>query len=277
MSLPEFDGSYEKWSAFHDTFKTIIHEHRQITTIQKFQYLRSALTGDAAQVMQGLEISAANYDAAWELLTKRYQNKTLNIHNHIKGIVEHPKLNKANFQSLRNLLNSIQGHLRSLKSLEEDYEQWGSLLIYIIADKFDTRTRTEWEKKIDRKKMPAVFELVDFIEEQCLFLEKTDKSAKDSIDQSRFRPSKPLASKPYNTFSHAATDQPTCPVRDGSHPIYTCQRLQAMPVKSRIAEIKKHKRCLNCFRTGHFSPNCQSRPCLKCKELHHTLLHREKI
>lgn len=47
LSLPEFDGSYEKWSAFHDTFKTIIHEHRQITTIQKFQYLRSALTGDA--------------------------------------------------------------------------------------------------------------------------------------------------------------------------------------------------------------------------------------
>jgi len=55
--------------------------------IEKFHYLRGTLKDNAAKVILQLEISAMNYQSAWSLLEKRYKNKSLMVHNHIKGIV----------------------------------------------------------------------------------------------------------------------------------------------------------------------------------------------
>jgi len=71
LKLPQFDGSYDKWPAFHDMFTSIIHSDIRIDSIAKFHYLQSSLTGEALKVLEGLEISAINYEAAWELLNKR--------------------------------------------------------------------------------------------------------------------------------------------------------------------------------------------------------------
>lgn len=68
IELPTFSGGYEEWYAFHDTFQSLIHNVPTIPSIQKFHYLRSALRGDAATVIQSLEVSAVNYQEAWQML-----------------------------------------------------------------------------------------------------------------------------------------------------------------------------------------------------------------
>ena len=40
--------------------------------VDKFSYLKSLLEGPAARSIQGLTLSAANYDAAIDLLVKRF-------------------------------------------------------------------------------------------------------------------------------------------------------------------------------------------------------------
>lgn len=99
LKLPHFDGSYDKWPKFHDMFKSLIHTDKQVDTIAKFQYLQGSLSGEALTVLDGFDMSEANYEAAWELLIKRYQNKGLMIHKHVEGIVEYPKLMKENHMS----------------------------------------------------------------------------------------------------------------------------------------------------------------------------------
>lgn len=47
LDLPRFDGSYNKWLSFKDTFTSVIDSNNKLTNIQKFQYLRSALIGDS--------------------------------------------------------------------------------------------------------------------------------------------------------------------------------------------------------------------------------------
>lgn len=72
---------------------------------------------------------------------------------------------------MRALLNSVQSNLRALKALELSIEDWDSLLIYLITDKFDSKTKTEWEKKqIEQEEILGVSELIDFIERQCQLL-----------------------------------------------------------------------------------------------------------
>ncbi|XP_072764624.1 uncharacterized protein [Anoplolepis gracilipes] len=77
IDLPKFDGSYERWIPFRDLFESLIDSNAALPNVQKLHYLRSALAGEAAKVINALEITNDNYTLAWNLLKKRYENKRL--------------------------------------------------------------------------------------------------------------------------------------------------------------------------------------------------------
>lgn len=68
IDLPTFNGEYDQWVTFRDTFEAIIGTNTNLTKIQKFYYLQSAVKGRAAQCFKSLSLSNENYDAAWKLL-----------------------------------------------------------------------------------------------------------------------------------------------------------------------------------------------------------------
>jgi hypothetical protein len=54
IALPKFEGKYEEWLSFEDSFKALVHNNTKIQTVQKFNYLKSCLIGSAAQVIHSL-------------------------------------------------------------------------------------------------------------------------------------------------------------------------------------------------------------------------------
>lgn len=68
ITLPTFSGAYNEWMPFYNTFKSLIHTNDTLSNIQRFHYLKSVLTGEAADVIESLEISEENYNNAWDLL-----------------------------------------------------------------------------------------------------------------------------------------------------------------------------------------------------------------
>src|SRR5436190_8486859 len=68
MSLPVFDGNYEKWLEFYDSFQAIVEKNNKLSDIQKLYYLRLSVKGTAAEVIQSLDTSAESYRVAWDLL-----------------------------------------------------------------------------------------------------------------------------------------------------------------------------------------------------------------
>ncbi|KYN13169.1 hypothetical protein ALC57_14645 [Trachymyrmex cornetzi] len=60
LNLPTFEGQYDQWLLFKDSFKSLIHNNRNLVAIQKFQYLRSSLKGETLQVLNALNASAEN-------------------------------------------------------------------------------------------------------------------------------------------------------------------------------------------------------------------------
>ncbi|XP_058817720.1 uncharacterized protein LOC131681032 [Topomyia yanbarensis] len=71
ITLPEFNGDCNEWLAFHDTFLTLIHLNPDVPAIQKFHYLKPAVSDEAAQVIESFAISATNYPLAWQALISR--------------------------------------------------------------------------------------------------------------------------------------------------------------------------------------------------------------
>ncbi|XP_077864577.1 uncharacterized protein LOC144350098 [Saccoglossus kowalevskii] len=68
LSLPMFSGDILQWVSFRDAYNSAIHDNTNLDTIQKFQYLRAQLTGEAASIIDGLMLTNDNYAHAIDLL-----------------------------------------------------------------------------------------------------------------------------------------------------------------------------------------------------------------
>lgn len=179
LKLPDFNGEYNKWIQFSDTFKAIIHNNNALTTTQKFYYLRSCLSGDAARALDTLEVSDTNYDIAWDILKERFKNKNIIIHTHIKALFELPQVTKDSHTSLRDLSDSMSQHLRALESLGQPVESWDSLIIFLCSSKLDITSRNEWEKTlVKRRELPSMDNFKTFLNERCQIFERISKDNK---------------------------------------------------------------------------------------------------
>lgn len=98
MKLPEFDGFYENWMEFRDTFESLIHENLHVNTMQKYHYLRGSLTDTAAKVIKSLEFSCTNYNIGWNTICKRYNNNRFPVQNNIKALFDTEQILVESFE-----------------------------------------------------------------------------------------------------------------------------------------------------------------------------------
>ena len=68
LVLNKFKGNVTQWASFWDSYKTAVHENPVLSTINN--YLNSLLEGVAARSIQGLSLTADNYNSAVEILCK---------------------------------------------------------------------------------------------------------------------------------------------------------------------------------------------------------------
>ena len=82
LSLPKFSGSVLQWKGFWDSFKAAVHNKPSVSPINKFNYLKANLEGQALMVVSGLELSNENYEVAVQMLKTRFgdTNRILEAH-----------------------------------------------------------------------------------------------------------------------------------------------------------------------------------------------------
>ncbi|CAG7830796.1 unnamed protein product [Allacma fusca] len=74
MDLPTFTGNLQDWMSFRDLFTATIGNNNALAAAQKLQYLKSCLRGDAARIVQSMQVTAENYAVAWDMQTQRYEH-----------------------------------------------------------------------------------------------------------------------------------------------------------------------------------------------------------
>ncbi|XP_022173999.1 uncharacterized protein LOC111036312 [Myzus persicae] len=119
LNIPVFNGSYNDWVSFKDIFKALIHTNSNLTSIQKLFYLRSSITGEAANCIKNFETTAINHEHAWKTLTTRYQNEKLLIQCHVKDICELNAIETNSSDSLRLFSDTLRSHISALEALKQ--------------------------------------------------------------------------------------------------------------------------------------------------------------
>lgn len=75
IKLLSFSGDYASWKSFYDLFVLWTRDNPALTNVERMHYLKTCVTGEAAQLVGNLFISGDNFSIAWNLLVSRYENK----------------------------------------------------------------------------------------------------------------------------------------------------------------------------------------------------------
>ncbi|XP_025831672.1 uncharacterized protein LOC108737009 isoform X2 [Agrilus planipennis] len=100
IELPTFDGSYDKWLNFRDSFISMIDSNPALPVIHKLHYLRSCVRAEAADLIHSLELSEDNYQVAWSLLQERYSNERVIILEHVNEVFTAPTIKRPDDSQL---------------------------------------------------------------------------------------------------------------------------------------------------------------------------------
>ena len=117
LQLPKFAGDITKFRTFWDSFNSAIHCNDELSAIDKFNNLKALLEGPAAQAIQGLTLSEANYMAAIELIKERLGKTQQIISAHIDELLKLPSCTDDKAVQIRLVYDKISVNIRGLESL----------------------------------------------------------------------------------------------------------------------------------------------------------------
>ena len=89
LKLTEISGNPLEWPDWAELFDCIMHQKR-LSDIEKMQYLKISLTGQAKPTISGLDFSSKAYYQAWDVLCRKFGRPRVIVEPQIRKIYTHP-------------------------------------------------------------------------------------------------------------------------------------------------------------------------------------------
>lgn len=275
ITIPTFNGEYSAWPSFKNSFEHLVANNPALSDIQRLHYLKNNLTNDAKRLIQNYDIVEANYQAAWEKLKLRYDNKKLLVSCHLKALIHQSSQTKESSAHIRLLIDNFTDSLTGLRNLEIDTDSWDPIIIHLLIEKLSNETHALWESsQLSRNELPTLSEFLQFLENRFRTLgaiaDKPTGKHVNPFDQNN----KHQSHTQRNAYSHTVSSKYDCVLCNKNHFLRSCPSFLNMDSRERYKCAQHHKVCINCLAPGHTTSQCYSKmSCHKCNQRHSTLLH----
>ena len=248
-----------------------MHHNPNLTGIEKFNYLRAQLEGEAARTVSGFPLTTANYEQCIMLLKTRFGKQQRIVNAHMQALLDlQAPTNTA--ASLQQLLDTIESHIRGLESLGKDKSSFGDFLIPIVFGKLPTVIR----KNLTRDHPSEQWNIDDLcraIEKEVTVLESGSEKHSDhhhSTITGSFHAGIQKGQFTSQPRERGVSTKPVCIYCKGSHVSVHCNVVTDL--SARLDVVKGDRLCFNCL--GHHKvTHCNSKNrCKRCHKKHHTSL-----
>jgi len=272
ISLPIFDGDVLKWQEYIEAFTVGVDKHN-ISDVEKFQYLKSSLHGEAASTIMGLPMTAGNYTSAIELLKSRYGSKSRVIRAHVRALISLKSPNVKSAPSLRSFIDTVHRHMRGLESLEVAKDNYAIFLCEILLAKVPSEIKHEWAK-LNENSM-NLEELLRILENESKHQDiiSSTKDDANNTPSSMTMHSSPIKIKSLNRSLVVQSYCSFCKLN--GHASFSCQTFLSKTPIDRLKLVKEHKLCINCLRNHNIKDCISTSKCKTCNRKHNSLLHFE--
>lgn len=230
---------------FSRSFTSIIGSSSDLTTVEKFHYLKTSLKGEAAQLVANLAVSNENFARAWDILVARYENKRLLIDTQLDIIFKLQPIKRKSSGELKNLLAVFKESLGALNSLGAPTDHWDFIIVYMIVHRLDADSHEAWEIHRGATVTPASLTQLDtFLEGRIRALESVESrnpssSACPLSSHNRKTSGAKVHVASVNTTltpvqsSNRATFSNNCSMCNNSHYISTCPTYRSLDENQR--------------------------------------------
>ena len=272
LSLPTFSGDPLTWQTFWDSFYAAIDANPNLSGIQKFNYLKAQLQGNAARAIGGLPLTDRNYVHAITLLRDRFGQPHELVNAHMKALVSMTSPTN-NLSSLRMFYDTMESHIRGLSSLGKSEKSYGDLLVPIVMNKLTTEVRRNLAREHSNTQW-ILSDLMAAMQKEIRVLESGLQTPYNPVTDTSTTAASQVNAKyrdPSTTRGNVSKKKgPVCMFCKGPHLTHTCESVTDQ--QKRLEIIKRENLCFNCL-AHHKVAQCQSRfRCKKCKKKHHTTL-----
>lgn len=278
ISIPVFSGKYTEWTTFRDLFVSMIHNNDTLDSVQKLQYLKGYLSGEAEQLIRYIPVSEANYIQCWEQLEERYNNKKYLSHCILKRFLSQKNATTESASFLRELMDTSSDCLNALSNLGIDVTTWDIIVIHLLSLKLDPESRKQWElnvtSNVTSDSLPTFGQFKEFLTGRYRALEFIEPKYVNKPTTSYVR------SPTSNNFNHTKVLHSTnftkicCEFCGEEHKLCFCKKFASQEFEKRHEFVTNNRICYNCLGSNHSVRFCQkATSCRVCKNRHHSLLH----
>ena len=277
LDLQKYNGDLLKFAGFWDRFETAIDNNDEIPTVEKFNYLQYYLEGPAARVIEGLQITEANYVEAKERIRKRFGRKQLTISTITDELIKLKPCSGDKPGQLRYLYDKISISVRGLENMGLSSETHGATWIPIVMGKLPTDVRVQVSRLISRE-IWSMNELLELLEREVEAREigEAAKISETTANQTKIHVSSPnnwnrntraTASVLFNESERNMNIR--CIYCKGEHYSASCNKVDDINERKQI--LKAQGRCFLCLKPNHRVRNCNhtTRNCRRCNKRHH--------
>ena len=120
LDIAPFRGEVLKWQEFWDAFEASV-DKAAYAPVDKFNYLKSKLKGEALEAISGYQLSNDNYQVVVDVLKRRFGRPQLIVDAHYRSLSHLPPA-KNNVAELRHCYDTMECHLRSLQAIGENID-----------------------------------------------------------------------------------------------------------------------------------------------------------
>ena len=196
---------------------------------------------------------------------------------HLDDYLNQRVITSENGNGLRKQLGAFQENVAALEAQRRNCNDWGPILLHVLAGKLDIETRKQGELQQSGTELQKLSDLLKFIDTRARALETIEKkstkgqekpnicdqnSTTESVSDQKFQP--------YTTQleSRKCTDQPT------DQSIAKTDQFKTMTPSQSKQFVQSKNLCFNCLRPGHAVSNSPSNISDRhCSKKHHSLLN----
>lgn len=291
IQIKPFSGDYQDWEEFRDVFEACFgDEDEKFTDCQKMLYLKSALKGEAYELIKSSKATKNKFKEAWSTLENRYQNTKKIFKAHVNAILDIPQLQVESTQGLKRVLDTANASLSAIETLGKNQCRDDAFIVTILEQKLDRESAKHWEEsQKGSTNIPTYKQLEEFLNLRINILENIESQARKTKSIEKEKPSwkskhswreknsdkDPTGDKNErkSVSSEFAKKTNKCTICEGEHKPFACPDILALTTVDRIKLVHEKKLCKNCL-YKHPTATCTSKfTCRHCREKHNTVLH----
>ncbi|XP_044579433.1 uncharacterized protein LOC123261720 [Cotesia glomerata] len=299
LNINHFSGDYAKWPEFRDMFTSIVINCEGLQDVERLHYLKTHLTGQAAQLIASTPMCNENFASAWAAIQKRYDVPRLLVSAQLDKLLNLPTLTSKSAKQLYSIIDQTHEAISALVAQQVNLCAGDCyLLTRLIISKLDRSTREAWELSLGSSvEFPSLSQLRQFLTERARAQERYEESTNKPGDQQRSSHSSSRSTAKAikgTAHAHMATSstqgstvspashaegkrtpvaQYPCDLCKGDHYVVRCDQFGRMTPQERIQVVDQFRLCPNCL--GHHRvETCKSRfRCKVCQGIHHSMIH----